>query len=72
MSIESVANEPDVGIDDGRSQRLGVSEAFALNRVANCVRVDAQFAGNGAELPVFVAAFTCIDGIARTIINWCG
>src|SRR5580658_2969237 len=39
--IESVANELDVGIDDGYSQRLRVREAFALNRMANGVRVDA-------------------------------
>src|SRR5437764_4037635 len=35
MLIESVANELDVGIDDGYSQRLGVLKAFALNRVEN-------------------------------------
>ena len=53
MLIESVANELHVGIDDGHSQRLGVGEAFALNRMANGVRVDAQFTGNRADLPVF-------------------
>jgi hypothetical protein len=35
MLIESVANELDVGIDDRYSQRLGVREAFALNRMAS-------------------------------------
>ncbi len=53
MLIESVADELDVGIDDGYSQRLGVLEAFGLNRIANGVRVDAQFTGNGADFPVF-------------------
>ena len=52
MLLESVANELDVGIDDGYSQRLGVVEAFALNRVANGVWVDAQLTGNGADFPV--------------------
>ena len=52
MLIESVTNELDVGINDGYSQRLGVPEAFAFNRVANGVRVDAQFTGNGADFPV--------------------
>jgi len=52
MLIESVTNELDVGIDDGYSQRLGVMEAFALDRVANGVWVDAQFTGNGADFPV--------------------
>lgn len=52
MLIESVTNELDVGIDDGYSQRLGVMEAFALDRVANGVWVDAQFTGNGADSPV--------------------
>ncbi len=53
MLIESVPNELDVGIDDGYSQRLGVLETFGLNRIANRIRVDAQFTGNGADLPVF-------------------
>jgi hypothetical protein len=53
MLIESVSNELDVGIDDGYSQWLGVVEAFALDRVANGVWVDAQFTGNGADFPVF-------------------
>ena len=53
MLIESLANELDVGIGDGCSQRLGASEAFALNRIANGVRVDAQFTGNSSDLPVF-------------------
>jgi hypothetical protein len=53
MLVEGVADKLDVGIDDGCSQRLGASEAFALNRVANGVRVDAQFTGNRAYLPVF-------------------
>ena len=53
MLIESVADELDVGIDDGYSQRLGVLEAFGPNRIANGVRVDAQFTGNGADFPVF-------------------
>jgi hypothetical protein len=52
MLIESVTNELDVGIDDGDSQRLGVLEAFALNRIANGVGVDAQFSGDGADFPV--------------------
>jgi hypothetical protein len=54
MLIESVSNELDVGID-GYSQWLGVVEAFALDRVANGVWVDAQFTGNGADFPVFDA-----------------
>jgi hypothetical protein len=48
-----VANELDVGIDDGCSQRLGTSEVFALNRIANGVRMNAQFAGDSSDLPVF-------------------
>src|SRR5580700_5489704 len=52
MLIESVTNELDVGIDDGYSQRLGVVEAFALDRVANSVWMDAQLTGNGADFPV--------------------
>ena len=64
MLIESVANELDVGIDDGCSQRLGAFEAFALNRIANGVRVDAQFTGDSADLPMLcvkVAANLCAD-----------
>jgi hypothetical protein len=64
MLLESVANELDVGIDDGCPQRLGTSEAFALNGVANGVRVDAQFTGNRSDFPVFsvkVAANLCAD-----------
>jgi hypothetical protein len=60
MLVESVTNELDVGIDDGYSQRLGVVEAFALDRVANGVWMDAQFTGNGSDFPVFdvkVAAY---------------
>jgi len=53
MLLERVPQELDVGVDDGRSQRLGVQEAFAFNRVANGVGVDAQFTGNGADFPVF-------------------
>src|ERR1700722_7202325 len=53
MLIERVANELDVGIDDGYSQRLGAFEAFALNRVANGVRVNAQITGDRADFPVF-------------------
>jgi len=52
MVIESVANELDVGIDDGYSQRLGVSEAFRLNGIANGIRVDAELTGNGADFPM--------------------
>ena len=62
MVIESVANELDVRIDDGYSQRLGVFEAFSFNGVTNGVRVDAQFSGNGADFPVLdvkVAANLC-------------
>jgi len=44
--------------------------AFALNRVANCVGADTRFGGNGAELPAFIAAFTCIRrGLDRTEQN---
>jgi len=53
MLVESVADKLDIGIDDGRSQRLGTIEAFAFNGVANGVRVDAQFTGNRADFPVF-------------------
>jgi hypothetical protein len=31
---------------------LELFEAFALNRVANGVWMDAQFSGNGADFPV--------------------
>jgi hypothetical protein len=64
MLMERVANELDVGIDDGCSQPLRSFEAFALNRIANGVRVDAQFTGDGTDLPVFsvkVAANLCAD-----------
>jgi hypothetical protein len=50
MLIESVTNELHVGIDDGCSERLGAFEAFALNRVANGVRVDAS---SLAIVPIF-------------------
>jgi hypothetical protein len=52
MLTESVANELDVRIDDGYSRRLGVVEAFALDRVANGVWMNAQLTGNGADFPV--------------------
>jgi hypothetical protein len=45
MLVEGVADKLDVGIDDGRSQRLGTIESFPFNRVADGVRVDAQFTG---------------------------
>ena len=64
MLIEDVANELEVGIDDGCSQRLGAFEAFALNRVTNGIRVDAQFTGDSADLPMLgvkVAANLCAD-----------
>jgi hypothetical protein len=53
MLVEGVADKLDVGIDDGRSQRLGTVEAFTFHRVANGVRVDAQLTGDGADFPVF-------------------
>lgn len=51
--VEGVADKLDVGIDDGRSQRLGTVEAFTFHRVAKGVRVDAQLTGDGADFPVF-------------------
>ena len=53
MLIESLANEPNVRIDDGCAQWLCVVETFALDGVANRIGMNAQFTGNGADLPVF-------------------
>ena len=53
MLIESLANKPDVRIDDGRTQRRCAVEALALDGVANGIGMNVQFTGNGADLPVF-------------------
>src|SRR6266849_5820914 len=53
MLIESLANEPNVGIDDGRAKWLCAVETLALNGIANGIGMNVQFTGNGADLPVF-------------------
>ena len=47
-----MADELDVGIDDGGTQRLHAFEPFALDGVAHGIGMDVQFAGNGADLPM--------------------
>ena len=62
MLIESLANKPNVRIDDGRTQRRCAVEALALDGMANGIGMNVQFTGNGANLPVFdvkVAANLC-------------
>ena len=52
MSFQRVANELDVGIDDGGPQRLHTFEPLALDSVAHGIGMDVQFAGDGADLPM--------------------
>src|SRR5437899_161051 len=53
MLIESLANEPHVGIDDRRAKWLYGIEAFALDSTANSIGMNVEFTGNGADLPMF-------------------
>ena len=53
MLLESLADEPDVGIDHRGAQRLRAVEALALDGVAYGIGVDAQFTGDRAYFPMF-------------------
>src|ERR1035438_4659387 len=53
MLIESLANEPNVRIDDGRTQRRCAVEALALDGIANGIGMNVQVTGYSADLPVF-------------------
>ena len=52
MLIESLVNEPKVGIDDGRTQRLRAVKTLALDGMANRIGMYVQFTGDSADLPV--------------------
>jgi len=54
MLIESLADELGIGIDHGGAQRLsGAAQALGIDGVAHGIGMDAQFTGDGADLPVF-------------------
>ena len=62
MLVQGLADELGVRIDEGRPQRLRVAETLRFDGVAHGVGMHAQFAGDGADLPVFgvkVAANLC-------------
>ena len=53
MLIERDADEGKIGIDDGGLERLRTAEARALDGIAHGIGMDAEFAGNRADFPVF-------------------
>lgn len=53
MLFQGLAEERDVGIDDGRPRWLRAAEAFRLDGVATGIGMYAQFTGNRADLPMF-------------------
>src|SRR3954452_16826702 len=58
MLLESLANELNVGIDNRGTKRLRTLEPLALDRVANGIGMDIQFARDGADLPMFGVKIT--------------
>jgi hypothetical protein len=50
--FQGLAEEWNVGIDDGRPQWLSAVEAFCLDGLANGVGMYAQLVGNRADLPM--------------------
>jgi hypothetical protein len=52
MLVQGLADKFGVGIDNGRTQRPWVTEAFGLDSVACRIRVDDEFTGDGTDCPM--------------------
>ena len=53
MPVEGLPNELHVRVGDRWAHRLSTIEAIRLDGIAHGIGVNAEFAGNGADFPVF-------------------